>query len=496
MISHDISLPTKHQEYSEELRAERDKVLAFMRPKPCPFPLVRLGGSTDGAYLVPDDLEGIEACFSPGVSRIKHFEDELLDRYGIPSHMCDKSTDADRLSTPLVKGKQTFQKKWLDINGAEDSVSLAAWTNEMAPGKRDLLLQIDIEGAEYRNIIHTDDDVLRRFRVIIIEIHVLDELNNPNAVEAVFKPFFDALGQSFVCVHAHPNNNLPARHIAGTDTHVPPALELTLLRKDRFEGIDDADLIAPQLPHPQDISRNIVQKPPSYLDDSWMLYPASQASVVKRLEDQIDYHKHLKKARDNTDRIQREKLPPLLAQLITMLGRTAAFPAVPPQGELTNVARGKPFRLNGALGNHPTSGVVEARAPFFFHSALLPGPTITIDLQDVFQLHEITVANRADKLFDRAGSLFAIVHEGEDPYDGHAVYFGYDQGFLSGQVPEISQRLPGVKARYVTLTCPVRTTLHLADVRVMGTPVAPAARGWARFVPISGNAGPGRKKAR
>jgi len=33
-------------------------VVEFLKPKPCPVPLVRIGGNRDGAYLVPDDLAG------------------------------------------------------------------------------------------------------------------------------------------------------------------------------------------------------------------------------------------------------------------------------------------------------------------------------------------------------------------------------------------------------------------------------------------------------
>lgn len=29
--------------------------------------LIRVGSNFDGGYLVPNDLQGIEACFSPGV---------------------------------------------------------------------------------------------------------------------------------------------------------------------------------------------------------------------------------------------------------------------------------------------------------------------------------------------------------------------------------------------------------------------------------------------
>ena len=47
------------------------ELLFLMKPKACPSPLVRIGGCEDGAYLVPDDLKGIESCFSPDV--LRHF---------------------------------------------------------------------------------------------------------------------------------------------------------------------------------------------------------------------------------------------------------------------------------------------------------------------------------------------------------------------------------------------------------------------------------------
>jgi hypothetical protein len=44
--------------------------------KPIPFPsgLIRLGGPSDGGYLVPDDLDGVVSCFSPGVGEAASFE--------------------------------------------------------------------------------------------------------------------------------------------------------------------------------------------------------------------------------------------------------------------------------------------------------------------------------------------------------------------------------------------------------------------------------------
>ena len=63
---------------------------------------------------MPDHLDGVVACFSPGVNRIKYFEDELTDPYGIPSHMCDFSCDVTT-PDPAEVGNQTFVKKWLDV---------------------------------------------------------------------------------------------------------------------------------------------------------------------------------------------------------------------------------------------------------------------------------------------------------------------------------------------------------------------------------------------
>jgi hypothetical protein len=150
-----------------------------MKPKPCPVPLIRVGGDKDGAYLLPDDLQGIKACFSPGVNNFKNFEDELLEKFGIISHMCDFSSDVEKFKTPLQPG-QTFKKKWLDVDDKKDSISLNEWVTELEPdSNQDLLLQMDIEGAEYRNILNTSESILQRFRIIVIELHGLGFVNDP-----------------------------------------------------------------------------------------------------------------------------------------------------------------------------------------------------------------------------------------------------------------------------------------------------------------------------
>ena len=87
-------------------KLNRLKLLDVLQPKPSPIPLVRLGGNWDGAYMVPNDLKGIVACMSPGVSNVKRFEDEL---WIVMASLvtCDFS-DVESFRTPL-KGP-VFQK--------------------------------------------------------------------------------------------------------------------------------------------------------------------------------------------------------------------------------------------------------------------------------------------------------------------------------------------------------------------------------------------------
>ena len=106
-----------------------------MIPKPSPCELVRIGGDSDGAYLVPDDLEGVQACFSPGVFNFKDFEDELATRYGIRSYMCDFSSDVEKFATPLIPGMQVFDKKWLEVSGDSNSFTLDEWVNFVQKNK-------------------------------------------------------------------------------------------------------------------------------------------------------------------------------------------------------------------------------------------------------------------------------------------------------------------------------------------------------------------------
>lgn len=201
--------------------------LALVRPITTDKRLIRIGGDGDGGYLLPDDLEGIEACFSPGVSTIAAFEEELASR-GIRSFLADYSVDRPPVENPLFH----FEKKFLGLGGDPIYMTLDNWVANAGPFRSDLLLQMDIEGGEYDVIFDTSSEVLRRFRILIIEFHHLDSLLGHPIAVGWLRAIFLKLLKHFEVVHIHPNNYEPPATVAGYE--IPPYMEFSLLRKDRI----------------------------------------------------------------------------------------------------------------------------------------------------------------------------------------------------------------------------------------------------------------------
>jgi hypothetical protein len=238
------------------MKEEIQKLINSLRPVKTKFDLIRVGGDNDGGYLIPNDLSGITACFSPGVADTASFEIDLCKR-GIGSHLADASVDAP----PKNFTPRSFTKKYLGGYNNDTYMTLPVWMYEQRAFMGDLILQMDIEGGEYTTLLCTPPDVLRKFRIIAVEIHNVQTWFNPLAWEVV-KAFFEKLLEDFRVVHNHPNNNCP--FIEADGILMPTVFELTLLRKDRAEPIG----YCTEFPHPLD-QPNVLDKPDRPLPEEW-----------------------------------------------------------------------------------------------------------------------------------------------------------------------------------------------------------------------------------
>lgn len=130
----------------------------------------------------------------------------------------------------------------------------------MGEDDSELILQMDIEGAEYQCINGTPTEVFERFRIMVIEFHDLHKLRK-RKYRKKYIEVFRKLSTSHHCVHIHPNNN--CKVLIKDDMVIPSIMEFTFLRKDRSKK----HIFRVDFPHPLDFDN--VPKPTLVLPEIW-----------------------------------------------------------------------------------------------------------------------------------------------------------------------------------------------------------------------------------
>jgi hypothetical protein len=195
----------------------------------------------DGGYLVPDDLAGITACFSPGIYDFAGFELDCAQR-GMKVFMADASVE----QLPETHPSFAFTRKFIGAISDGLFITLEDWVHQSCvPDGCDLMLQMDIERHEYETLISTPESLLKRFRIIVVEFHFLDYLFS-EPLFALYSRAFEKLLRGHTCVHIHPNN--AARLIKIHDVEVTQIAEFTFIRNDRVTDRTFED----RFPHPLD----------------------------------------------------------------------------------------------------------------------------------------------------------------------------------------------------------------------------------------------------
>lgn len=220
------------------------ELIGMLRPVNTKFELVRIGGDNDGGYLLPNDLDGVVACYSPGVGDTSSFEQDLFENYRIGSHLADYSVDGPKGNSLAFL---SFTKKFLGCYNNSIYMTIDEWMAESkgVGDKGDLVLQMDIEGAEIETLFSISEESLKRFRIIALELHNIESWAHPGYFKLI-RTLFEKLLQSFYVVHIHPNNSGGIANVSGI--HLPRLVEITLLRKDRSDSLGYVD----KLPHKLD----------------------------------------------------------------------------------------------------------------------------------------------------------------------------------------------------------------------------------------------------
>jgi len=233
-------------------------LIRSLHPIECESPLIRFGPNTDGGYLIPNDLDGIEACFSPGVSQVSGFEKDCAS-HGIKVFLADNSVDNPAEQDELFD----FTKKFIGSFSNENFTTIEDWVNTSLPQNHsDLILQMDIESFEYETILSFPEELMKRFRIIVIEFHQLKQLHNSSFFFIANRAFQKILNHH-KCVHIHPNNIANTSYIDSVE--IIDTMEFTFLRRDR---IKNEEKFAKNSPHPLDFDNSLI-KPSKDLPKNW-----------------------------------------------------------------------------------------------------------------------------------------------------------------------------------------------------------------------------------
>jgi hypothetical protein len=214
----------------------KEKILNLIKklhPIKTEYELIRVGPRGDGGYLLPNDLGGILDCFSPGVGAMSGFELECAKR-GMDIFLADASVNNPQFND----SKFHFIKKYIGLNKSNDFVPINNWIEENYKNNSDILFQMDIEGAEYDNILNLNKYYLDKIRIFVIEFHDLNKLWEEEFFNKAEK-VFNRLLENHVCVHIHPNNSNRLFSKEGID--IPPVTEFTFFRIDRFKELNFAN---------------------------------------------------------------------------------------------------------------------------------------------------------------------------------------------------------------------------------------------------------------
>lgn len=217
--------------------------------------LVRLGGNKDGSYVIPDCLDDVDGIVSLGCGQNILFEEEFFSRTGLKAVIVDSQ---DNFPLNFTSAPHTFIHGWIGdfVHPIDKQIPIFDLIQVLSitgnSGLKNGVLKIDIESSEYSLLLRTDSEILRKFKIIIIEFHRLNEIK----ISSNFRRFVDEimrkLANDFVICYFHPNNAVD--YFKVNNTYFPSCIEVTFLRKEimplnrmmyseqlrELEGVNDA----------------------------------------------------------------------------------------------------------------------------------------------------------------------------------------------------------------------------------------------------------------
>lgn len=208
--------------------------------------LTRIGNASDGGYVMSDDLQA-DGAISLGIGPDVSWDCDVSS-LGIPVVMFDPTI---RRPPKRVEGAHFFRLGVGETDAAArmlplgDLIQVAGFEHS-----RQLLLKMDVEGAEWVSISNASSELLSRFRQIVVEFHDISRFKSDDDSSTMLSAAA-LLSRHHVPVHVHANNY--SEIVRFDDYWFPDAIEVTYVRNDLLVNVYPADSLSTELDGRSDV---------------------------------------------------------------------------------------------------------------------------------------------------------------------------------------------------------------------------------------------------
>lgn len=220
------------------------RTLSTLWPRNVTCGKVRTGGPNDGGYVMANDFDGISICYSIGVGPQVIWDHEMADR-GMEIHQYDHTVESAPSNHPSFHFNKVGIAAHLDD---PELITLEKMLENNGHGaKENMLLKIDVEGAEWEVFDGMRSSTLSKFNQIVVEYHGFEFLGQESfrsRAERVFRN----IAHSHCCIHIHGNNYAGFSVVAGIP--VPNVIEVTYALKEKFKFMESTDVFPTHLDDP------------------------------------------------------------------------------------------------------------------------------------------------------------------------------------------------------------------------------------------------------
>jgi hypothetical protein len=231
-------------------------ILNNLKPVNIQSELIRVGSFKDGGYLIPKDCFECDFLISPGIDDKVTFELAFASK-NIPCVLIDSSVT----TLPIYHENFEFIQKFVGKINNEKTIMLDTVIDNYDGNNG--VLQMDIEGAEYEVILHSEK--FDHFKYICIELHNFYNVACMQEHSAARKAL-EKIFEKFTCCHIHLNNT--DRLIQIGCWKIPNYLELTFIRNDLLQNFE-VSINPVTLPHQYD-SISEPRSPEIHVPDNWI----------------------------------------------------------------------------------------------------------------------------------------------------------------------------------------------------------------------------------